>query len=90
MTLRAQKLQMRCAHKSHAAAACAKPKAMFKLIAIDLYLPVTNDPVWLVVRRQTTKKETEFNSLLLVYCINSQKANYRCSIRENKIINITK
>jgi hypothetical protein len=33
----------------------------------------------------------QFNSLLLlVCCINSQKANYRCSTREDKIINITK
>jgi hypothetical protein len=28
--------------------------------------------------------------LLLVCCINSQKANYRCSTRENKIINVNK
>jgi hypothetical protein len=32
----------------------------------------------------------QFNYLLLVCCINSQKANYRCSTREDKIINITK
>jgi hypothetical protein len=32
----------------------------------------------------------QFSSLLLVCCINSQKANYRCSTRENKIINVTK
>jgi hypothetical protein len=32
----------------------------------------------------------QFNYLLLVCCINSQKANYRCSTREYKIINITK
>jgi hypothetical protein len=31
----------------------------------------------------------KFNSLLSVCCINSQKANYRCSTREDKIINIT-
>jgi hypothetical protein len=32
----------------------------------------------------------QFNYLLLVCCINSLKANYRCSTREYKIINITK
>jgi hypothetical protein len=37
MTLSAQKLKMRCAHKSDAAAVCAKLKAMSKFIAIDLY-----------------------------------------------------
>jgi hypothetical protein len=31
-----------------------------------------------------------FNSLLLMCCINSQKANYGCSTREDKILNITK
>jgi hypothetical protein len=32
----------------------------------------------------------QFNSLLLVCCINSQMTNYRCSTREYKIINITR
>jgi hypothetical protein len=32
----------------------------------------------------------QFNSLLLACCINRQKANYRCSTREDKIINIKK
>jgi hypothetical protein len=36
MTLRAQKLKMRCAYISDAANVCAKLKAMSKLIAIDL------------------------------------------------------
>jgi hypothetical protein len=36
MTLSAQKLKKRCAHKLGAAAMCAKFKAMLKLIAIDL------------------------------------------------------
>jgi hypothetical protein len=38
MTLSAQKLKMRRAHKSDAAAVYAKLKAMSKLIAIYLYL----------------------------------------------------
>jgi hypothetical protein len=37
MTLCAKKLKMRCAHKLHAAAVCAKLKAMYKLTAIYLY-----------------------------------------------------
>jgi hypothetical protein len=38
----------------------------------------------------TVNNSVQFSSLLLVCCINSQKANYRCSTREDKIINITK
>jgi hypothetical protein len=41
-------------------------------------------------RRYNNNNSVQFNSLLLVRCINSQKANYRCSTKENKIINITK
>jgi hypothetical protein len=37
MALSAQKLKMRCAHKSDAAAVRAKLKAMSKLITIYLY-----------------------------------------------------
>jgi hypothetical protein len=33
----------------------------------------------------TTFNSIQFSSLLLVCCINSQKANYRCSTRDNKI-----
>jgi hypothetical protein len=36
MTLRVQKLKMRCAHKSDAAAVCAKLQAVSQLIAIYL------------------------------------------------------
>jgi hypothetical protein len=36
MTLCAQKFKMRCAHKSDAAAVCAKLKAMSKLVALYL------------------------------------------------------
>jgi hypothetical protein len=36
MNVCAQKLKMRCANKSKAAAVCAKPKAMNKLTAIYL------------------------------------------------------
>jgi hypothetical protein len=38
MTLCAQKLKMRCAFKSDAAAVCAKLKTVSKLIAIYLYM----------------------------------------------------
>jgi hypothetical protein len=42
VTLCAQKLKIRCAHKSDAAAVCAKLKVMSKLIAIYLYIIITS------------------------------------------------
>jgi hypothetical protein len=61
MTLSAQQLKMRCAHKLHAAAVRAKLKAMSKLAAI--YLHQTDDCMYSWERRGRTVNQTGITAL---------------------------
>jgi hypothetical protein len=69
MTLSAQMLKMRRAHKSHAAVVCAKLKVMSKLIVIDLYQ--IYEARFVISRNlEGTKQSSLTNEILLCSTVN--------------------